>query len=173
MKLSIPSLKKLSLLFAIVLMFSCTSKKDPELMEDPISGGDAGGAADEAAQLPSDTYTDEQGAGELVIERVHFDFDRSDIRPEHYAYLEDLANYLAVNTGVIAEVEGHCDERGTNEYNLALGQRRAESVKTYLVNLGVNAEQINTITYGEEKPLDTANTPYAHRMNRRAEFVLR
>lgn len=107
---------------------------------------------------------------EFRFEEVYFDFDRYDIREIYREDLSDLADWLLKNKGINILIEGHCDEKGSNEYNLALGDRRAHSVKTYLTNLGVNAARIDTVTYGEEMPVCTDPNEECRGRNRRAAF---
>lgn len=107
---------------------------------------------------------------EFRFEEVYFDFDRYDIREIYREDLSDLADWLLKNKGVNILIEGHCDEKGSNEYNLALGDRRAHSIKTYLTNLGVNAARIDTVTYGEEMPVCTDPNEECRGRNRRAAF---
>ncbi len=107
-----------------------------------------------------------------LLRRIHFDFDRYYIRPQDAQILKQNAEVLKKFHTVKIQIEGHCDERGTNEYNLALGERRANSVKTYLMHLGISGERISTISYGEERPLDPAQNEEAWAKNRRAEFVI-
>ncbi|PIE71126.1 MAG: peptidoglycan-associated lipoprotein [Deltaproteobacteria bacterium] len=101
--------------------------------------------------------------------RIYFDFDSSVLTPTAQRILMVKAQWLRKNPSVHVQVEGHCDERGTNEYNLALGDRRAKSIKRYLVDLGVAPERLSTVSYGEERPA----VPGDWDKNRRAEFVLR
>lgn len=104
---------------------------------------------------------------------IHFEFDRSAITDEAARVLRRKAEVLRDNPGVRIVVEGHCDERGSNEYNMALGQRRAASAKQYLLELGVPAKTIvRTVSYGEERPLVDRSTEQAWAMNRRAEFAI-
>jgi len=102
---------------------------------------------------------------------IYFDFDKSDIRPEFQSVLEAHGAFLRAQTTVSVTVEGHTDARGTPEYNVALGERRAQSVQKYLENLGVAAGQMNVVSYGEEKPVDAGNTEEAFAKNRRAVLV--
>jgi peptidoglycan-associated lipoprotein len=102
---------------------------------------------------------------------IHFDFDKSFIREDAKPILQEVADYLKANRAASILVEGHCDERGTAEYNIALGERRAESTKTYLVSLGVKAGAVSTISFGEEKPIDPGHDEVAWERNRRAHFV--
>jgi peptidoglycan-associated lipoprotein len=110
---------------------------------------------------------------EFRFEDIHFDYDRYDIEERGREILKNLADWLSTNKGIEILIEGHADERGTNEYNLALGDRRANTVKQYLVTLGVNAERISTITYGEEKPICTGPGEECWAENRRAHFTIK
>lgn len=105
------------------------------------------------------------------LQRVHFDFDKYDIKAKYQPAMQANAAWLQAHPKTNLIVEGHCDERGTREYNMALGDRRARSAKSYLINLGVNAGRISTISYGEERPLCTANNESCWWQNRRDEFV--
>jgi peptidoglycan-associated lipoprotein len=104
---------------------------------------------------------------------IHFDFDKYVIKPEAMRILDDKAAWLRENTNVSVLIEGHCDERGTNEYNLALGERRANSAREYLVRAGVSEDRLSTVPYGEERPLCTAHNENCWWRNRRAHFVIR
>jgi peptidoglycan-associated lipoprotein len=108
-----------------------------------------------------------------ALRDVNFEFDRYDLTPEARAILEDVARALKGNPQFTVQIEGHADERGTPEYNLALGERRAQAAKDYLVSLGVEANRIETVSYGEERPLDTTHNELAWALNRRAHFVVR
>ncbi len=108
-----------------------------------------------------------------MFENIHFDFDKSFIRDDAKPILRNVADHMKKNPGAQLQIEGHCDERGTSEYNMALGQRRADSASKYLVHLGVGADRISTISYGEERPADPGHNEEAWAKNRRAVFVLR
>lgn len=105
-----------------------------------------------------------------IFETIYFDFDKSDIKPESRPVLEKIAAYLLKNPALDLLIEGHCDERGTEEYNLALGERRALSARRYLIGLGVASGRLQTISYGEERPVDPGHNETAWAKNRRAEF---
>lgn len=105
------------------------------------------------------------------LKRIHFDFDKSYIRTDMIPIMDGNASYLKKNTATKVTVEGHCDERGTNEYNMALGARRAEAAKNYLVGKGVSPSRLNTVSFGEEKPMASGHNESAWYMNRRAEFA--
>jgi len=103
---------------------------------------------------------------------VHFDYDSSRLTPAAKKILKEKAAWLRNNPGVTVVVEGHCDERGLTEYNLALGERRAMAARQYLVDAGISPSRLTTISYGEEKPLDPAHNPEAWAKNRRAHFTI-
>lgn len=106
------------------------------------------------------------------IKDIHFDFDKYDIRDDAKPVMRDVADMLSKNRNIKVIIEGHCDERGTNEYNLGLGDRRANSAKEYLSSLGIPAGKIETVSYGEEKAICTEQTEECWGRNRRAHFVL-
>jgi peptidoglycan-associated lipoprotein len=106
-----------------------------------------------------------------AFEDIHFDFDKSFIREDAKPPLQKVADYLKRNPGASLVIEGHCDERGTPEYNIALGERRATSAKNYLVSLGVKGGALSTVSFGEEKPVDPGHNEDAWAKNRRAHFV--
>jgi peptidoglycan-associated lipoprotein len=101
---------------------------------------------------------------------IYFDFDKFNLTPDARKILAEKASFLNANPEIKLKVEGHCDERGTREYNLALGERRAKSAQDYLIFLGINPNRISTISYGEERPLDPAHNEEAWAKNRRAHF---
>lgn len=103
---------------------------------------------------------------------VYFDYDSAQIGGSERAKLEQVADYLRGNMGVGLIVEGHCDERGSNEYNLALGERRAQAVRAYIIGLGIEADRIRTVSYGEEQPIAFGHDEAAWSQNRRAQFSL-
>ena len=107
-----------------------------------------------------------------LLKDIHFDFDKYDIRPQDAEILKENAALLKKYPKVKIQIEGHCDERGTNEYNMALGERRANSTKNYLISLGIPAERMTTISYGEERPVDPGHNEEAWAKNRRAHFVI-
>jgi len=107
----------------------------------------------------------------LYSKTIYFDFDKSDIRADSVDMLRAHAEYLVANAGASLTVEGHCDERGSREYNIGLGERRAAAIKRFLEAEGVSGTQINTISYGEERPVDDGHNETAWSMNRRGELV--
>ncbi len=109
---------------------------------------------------------------QVIDEDIYFDFDQSMIRPDAQEVLRKKAEFLRENSVVSVVIEGHCDERGTAEYNLALGERRALAAKAFLMDLGISSSRLSTISYGEERPIDPRSNEEAWARNRRAHFVL-
>ncbi len=107
-----------------------------------------------------------------ALEDIYFDFDEDVLKPEARKILVAHAGWLAGNRDYRVTIEGNCDERGTEEYNLALGQRRADAAKKYLMDLGVDANRISTISYGEDRPVDPGHNEEAWAKNRNDHFVL-
>jgi peptidoglycan-associated lipoprotein len=122
-------------------------------------------AAEEAARVT------ERMRG-VLMEMINFDFDRSNIREGDAAVLDRKIAVLQANAGLTITITGHCDERGSDEYNLALGNRRALAAREYLVNRGISADRITTASRGEEQPMDPASTEDAWARNRRDEFAI-
>lgn len=107
-----------------------------------------------------------------LLKDIHFDFDKYDIRRGDEGILKENAVFLKKNPKMKIQIEGHCDERGTVEYNLALGERRANNTKKYLVSLGIPSDRISAISYGKERPLDKGHNEEAWAKNRRAHIVV-
>ncbi len=105
------------------------------------------------------------------LNRIHFDFDRASIRPDMIRVMDGNSHYLKSHKNLKVMIEGHCDERGTNEYNIALGDRRAQTAYDYLTAKGISPSRLKTVSYGEEKPLEKGSSEAAWYRNRRAEFV--
>lgn len=128
--------------------------------------------AKEAAVQPESAK--QMGMAELQseLQKVYFDFDSSTLSAESRNALSKNAALLSKNPSVKLQIEGNCDERGSDEYNMALGERRAKAAQDYLVNLGVSAERLSVISYGEEKPVDPGHNEAAWAKNRRDEFVI-
>ncbi|MCX5807420.1 MAG: peptidoglycan-associated lipoprotein Pal [Proteobacteria bacterium] len=106
-----------------------------------------------------------------AMKDVNFDFDKYNIRPGDAEILKQNADWFRANPGKKVRIEGYCDERGTTEYNLVLGQKRADSAKSYVGNLGVDTKLMETVSYGKEKPLDPGHNEAAWAKNRRAQFL--
>ena len=129
-------------------------------------------------EKPAEPEFDEEGAyrermaAQVEAESVYFDFDRSFIRPEYRPVLAKKGEFLKEFPEYNLRIEGNCDERGTNEYNLALGDRRSDSAKNYLISLGISPDRIETLSYGEERPLAVGHNEGSWSQNRRDDFVL-
>ncbi len=108
---------------------------------------------------------------EQGVHDAYFDFDKADIRPDVREALSQTAEYLKANSSIRVTIEGHCDERGSTEYNLGLGDRRAAAVKEYLVSLGISADRMNTVSFGKEKPFCMEHNETCWQQNRRGHFV--
>lgn len=120
----------------------------------------------------SQRFEDLQRVTDVVFSPVHFAYDSFQIADNEVVSIEAVADYMRRNGGVKLVTEGHCDERGSREYNIALGEHRALAVRAQLVGLGVDGERIQTRSFGEEQPLDPGHNESAWRLNRRVEFVL-
>jgi len=152
-------MRKLVLLLAVLVPFTLACSKSGR-----------GGAGD----------SDYSGEGNIpvagadsILSDINFAFDSSEISSAAQQTLSAHSDWLKQNSGTPVVVEGHCDERGTIEYNLALGERRASAVKDYLRSLGVDSSQLSTVSYGEELPLDPGHSEAAWAKNRRAHFSVR
>jgi peptidoglycan-associated lipoprotein len=158
--------KKLSLSVAsLVVLSACTA-----CTTVPSDGAhEAKAEVHKAAAMVTPSATALEKVAKLYTgNKVHYDFDSAALSLESQARLKAVANRILKENPSQVIVEGHCDERGTREYNLALGDRRAVSAKKYLVGLGVDSSKIKTISYGKEKPLNSAHNPNAWQQNRRA-----
>lgn len=126
----------------------------------------------EEKTLAEDERERKEAEASFENEDIHFQFDRYDLEPRAREILSDKAFFLKKYPAVKVLIEGHCDERGTSEYNLALGERRANSAKQYLIQLGISDRRITTVSYGEERPMDSGHDEEAWAKNRRAHFVI-
>ncbi len=163
------------------LLAGCGAKKAPEQpapepaptqpapapAPPPVQAAPSGPSAEDAAAAAA------RESASLLAEvkaMVHFEFDQAEIRAEDRSILDRKAQILGANAALRLTVSGHADERGSDEYNLALGNRRAAAAKTYLVNKGIDATRLAVSSYGEERPLDSGHDENAWAQNRRAEF---
>ncbi len=161
------NLRSLTLLAAVLLLAGCA-----EETKTTAAGAATGGAAPPPAVTSAVQPGSEQDLVQNVGDRVFFDFDKSDIKPEGRTTLQRQADWLKKYPNVTVTVEGHCDDRGTREYNLALGERRATAVKKMLVALGVAANRVSTISYGKERPAVVGDNEQAWAQNRRGVTVV-
>jgi peptidoglycan-associated lipoprotein len=164
-------LKILSLLSALAMLSACAQDQD-------IAGGSSGSGSENASasvskssQSGTVSYGTVPGSKENFVsevgDRVFFGYDKSDLTTDSQLTLDRQAAWLQKHPSVRISIEGHCDERGTREYNLALGERRASAVKDYLVARGIDGGRISTISYGKEKPVALGNDKSAWSQNRR------
>ncbi|NWG71468.1 MAG: peptidoglycan-associated lipoprotein Pal [Parvularculaceae bacterium] len=150
----------------LVLLAACASSKGP----DVVANGDTGstGGTRGSAAAPGSQEDLEQNAGH----RVFFGYNEYTLTPQAQATLARQAAWLKQYPNVRIMLAGNCDERGTREYNLALGARRAEAARAYLVSLGVDGSRVQTVSYGKERPLDTRSTEDAWSVNRNATTTI-
>jgi peptidoglycan-associated lipoprotein len=178
----------LALSVAALVAVGCAKKQTVKSEGAPGAAsapGEVGGAVREApatpmAPPPADQLASAAQAGVAVTEEklsqfedVRFDFDKSEVREDGRKACQVVADYLKKRPQAKMQIEGHCDERGTAEYNMALGDRRATAVMAYLVSLGVPKAALSTVSFGKEKPLDPGHNEEAWAKNRRAHFVLK
>jgi len=165
----------------VVLAFACgtmltmssCAKKQVGTGEAASAAGAPKAAAPAAAAAPSTAGVDvAQDVRAFEAEGIYFDFDKAEIKAEAKAILEKKAAWLRANSSYKVKIEGNCDERGTNEYNLALGDRRAKAAQKYLNALGISMDRMSTISYGEEKPACKEKTEKCWAQNRRDDFKL-
>ncbi len=143
---------------------------EPAAVEEDDTAAKA--AAEEAAAEEAARKAAMDARELFLFEEIYFEFDKSDLLAESQEVLRSKAEFLKDNPDVLVIIEGHCDERGTNEYNLALGDRRASSTKAFLVNLGIAGSRLTGISYGEERPEDPGHNEAAWAKNRRAHFTI-
>jgi peptidoglycan-associated lipoprotein len=152
---------------------SMTPSPEETARQEELERERARNAEQERQKKEEQRRLSEQAASKTFIDglgKVYFDFDKYDVKPEYRGVLAKNAEIIKEHPSVKVVVEGHCDERGTAEYNLALGERRALSVKKYLFSLGVGESSLYTISYGEEKPADPGHNKNAWAKNRRVQF---
>lgn len=170
------------ILVTIIAFNGCSSKPkkpapSPGTTTGVLDNGTPSGSLLEGSKGASsessvDGISGSMSAGSIPSERViHFDYDMSDIRPAARVILEQHAAYLSSNPSMQVRLEGHADERGSREYNLALGERRAESAKITIMSLGVSGNQMATLSYGEEQPVALGHNERDWQLNRRVEII--
>ena len=197
MKKIIRAMMIITLTLSVLLLMNACAKKqlktESEVM--PVSSADEARDEDEAARKRAEAeeaarkqrMADEeaklreketaekllQEIQDFESENIYFDFDKSDLKPEARVILDKKAAWLSNNPRYSIRIDGHCDERGTNEYNLALGERRAFAAKKYLIAKGISDRRIETLSYGEERPADQGHGEQSWAKNRRDEFKLK
>lgn len=164
----------LALFFVIpVLLGTVSCAKKTVVKEEPVTAEVPAVPAPAPAPAKDQAIKEFEMAKEAFInENIHFAFDKSYLDATAQMILKKKAAFLKANPDIYITIEGHADERGTAEYNLALGERRAESAKSFLVDLGIQAYRISTVSYGEERPLCTQQTEECWARNRRGAFII-
>ncbi|GLX77236.1 peptidoglycan-associated lipoprotein [Thalassotalea insulae] len=176
------TVKALAVALPMMALAACSSNSEVEEQSQVDTNAQTQAAAQAAEQeriranaMQREEEIKEQQRQEMERLRaehiVYFDFDKSTVDAEFSAILDAHAKFLNENSSVSVLIEGHADERGTPEYNIALGERRAKAVMTYLENMGVSASQLSVVSYGEEKPMVNDRTESAFAKNRRAVLV--
>ncbi|GAB3039195.1 peptidoglycan-associated lipoprotein Pal [Bowmanella dokdonensis] len=164
----------------VITLMACSSSSQVE--DQAAATNQAQTTTDQDSSVQTGTVERVKSAEEIKREEldalqnqqmVYFDFDRSTIDSQYYSILDKHAAFLVKNPSETVTIEGHADSRGTPEYNIALGERRAKSIATYMQNAGVSSSQISVVSYGEEKPLDSSMTEAAFAKNRRGVLVYR
>ncbi len=159
-------------------LFACEST--PEKADDAVAVEDQGTSLDDAAEAQTYGTEEDDRSGMsslddpqslLAVRIIYFEYDSSDIKSEDRATVEAHAAYLVANPNTNMTLEGHADERGSREYNLALGERRAQTVKRQMTLLGASPNQIRTVSYGEERPAIDDHDDYSWSQNRRVEII--
>ncbi len=157
-------------LLAVVVMMMASCGGGPEEVTPEVPVDTAPPAVEEPEPEPEEPPPPPPELKESQLKTVYFDFDKYNLRPDAKASLDFNFNLLQQFSDVIVKIEGHCDERGTIEYNLSLGEKRAKATQDYLVGLGIDPGRISIISYGKERPVDPGHTEEAWAKNRRAEF---
>ena len=164
------------LISAILLLFVASCATKPK--DDADASGSGSSTSDSSVSTEEGTITETSGSGivsgsqeDLIVnvgDRVFFGYDSSDLDSDALELLQDQVAWLKQNSQVSVTIEGHCDERGTREYNLALGEKRAQAVKNYLIGLGISPDRVSTISYGKERPAVVGSNDGAWAQNRRS-----
>ena len=164
------------LISAFLLLFIAACATKPKDAADASGSGSSG--SDSTVSSEEGSITETVGSGivsgsqeDLIVnvgDRVFFGYDSSDLDSDALELLQDQVAWLKQNSNVSITIEGHCDERGTREYNLALGEKRAQAVKNYLIGLGVSPDRVSTISYGKERPAVVGSNDGAWAQNRRS-----
>ena len=162
--------------FLILFVAACATKPT-----DTADSSGSGSSSSSDSSVDEGSITETAGSGivsgsqeDLIVnvgDRVFFGYDSSDLDSDALELLQDQVAWLKQNSDVSVTIEGHCDERGTREYNLALGERRANSAKDYLMTYGISSDRITVLSYGKERPVDGGSSPLAWSKNRRSVTV--
>jgi peptidoglycan-associated lipoprotein len=157
------------LLAALLVAVGCASRK--QVTTTDVETPPPPPAQEETTPPPPPPQQQTEPESRATLTDAFFDFDEASLRADAKTALENNAKWMQSNSGSSVIVEGHCDERGSVEYNLALGERRAKAAKEFLVSYGIPANRITTISYGKERPFDPGHDENAWAQNRRAHFV--
>ncbi len=165
-------------IFIVFFVAACATK--PKDSADSSGSGSTSSSSDVSSEEGTITETDGSGIvsgsqEDLIVnvgDRVFFGYDSSDLDSDALELLQDQVAWLKQNSNVSVTIEGHCDERGTREYNLALGEKRAQAVKNYLIGLGINPDRVSTISYGKERPAVVGSNDGAWSQNRRSVTIV-
>ena len=168
------------LISSILVLFIAACATKPKDAADTSGSGSS--SSDSSVSESEGTITETSGSGivsgsqeDLIVnvgDRVFFGYDSSDLDSDALELLQDQVAWLKQNSNVSVTIEGHCDERGTREYNLALGEKRAQAVKNYLIGLGINPDRVSTISYGKERPAVVGSNDGAWAQNRRSVTIV-
>ena len=164
---------------ALLLLGACCASKPiarvspqpPRQSSQQATASSTSASSASAAAASSSAAAAASAMNEVSLGDIFFEFDRANITPESEAQLKKNADWMAVNKTKSVIIEGHCDERGTAEYNMALGERRAESAKSGMKSLGVDPARMSAVSFGEEKPFDPGHNEDAWAKNRRDHFI--
>ncbi len=166
------------LISALLVLFVAACASKPKDAADASGSGSSGSDS----SVDGGSITETAGSGivagsqeDLIVnvgDRVFFGYDSSDLDSDALELLQDQVAWLKQNSGVSVTIEGHCDERGTREYNLALGEKRAQAVKNYLIGLGISPDRVSTISYGKERPAVVGSNDGAWAQNRRSVTIV-
>ena len=165
-------------IFIVLFVAACATK--PKDSADSSGSGSTSSSSDVSSEEGTIKETDGSGIvsgsqEDLIVnvgDRVFFGYDSSDLDSDALELLQDQVAWLKQNSDVSVTIEGHCDERGTREYNLALGEKRAQAVKNYLIGLGINPDRVSTISYGKERPAVVGSNDGAWAQNRRSVTIV-
>jgi len=168
--------KATAVIFSLLLLAACgTTKVDTSVADkaaaDAAAQAQTQAAADAAAQVETDRLAKEAESAMRANRTIYFDFDKSNVRDEFRDLIQAHAEYLAKNPSTNVKLEGHADERGTPEYNIALGEERAKALAEIFATFGVSSSQMESISLGEEKPVDMGHNEAAWEKNRRVEII--
>ena len=161
---------------ALLVFFLAACSTTPKDTSDSSGSGSSSSSSDVSTSGSEDSESIQPGSQEDLIvnvgDRVFFNYDSSELDADAQELLQDQVAWLKQYSGVSVIIEGHCDERGTREYNLALGEKRAQAVKNYLLSLGISSDRLSTISYGKERPAVVGSNDGAWAQNRRSVTIV-